>query len=52
MGVDIVGGIPHFERTMSDGQRSVVELCELAADRGLMVDLHCDETDDPYSRHI
>ena len=52
MGVDIVGGIPHFERTMSDGQRSVVELCELAADRGLMVDLHCDETDDPHSRHI
>ena len=52
MGVDLVGGIPHFERTMSDGQRSVVELCELAADRGLMVDLHCDETDDPHSRHI
>jgi cytosine deaminase len=52
MGVDIVGGIPHFERTMADGQRSVVELCELAAERGLMVDLHCDETDDPHSRHI
>ena len=52
LGVDIVGGIPHFERTMEDGRRSVVELCELAADRGLMVDLHCDETDDPHSRHI
>jgi cytosine/creatinine deaminase len=52
LGVDIVGGIPHFERTMEDGRRSVVELCELAADRGLMVDLHCDETDDPLSRHI
>ena len=52
MGVDIVGGIPHFERTMEDGRRSVTELCELAAERGLMVDLHCDETDDPHSRHI
>ena len=52
LGVDIVGGIPHFERTMDDGRRSVVELCQLAADRGLMVDLHCDETDDPHSRHI
>lgn len=52
MGVDIVGGIPHFERTMEDGARSVTRLCELAADRGLMVDLHCDETDDPMSRHI
>ena len=52
LGVDIVGGIPHFERTMDDGRRSVVELCDCAADRGLMVDLHCDETDDPHSRHI
>ncbi len=52
MGVDLVGGIPHFERTMEDGRRSVVELCELAAERGLMVDMHCDETDDPLSRHI
>ncbi|RWN46073.1 MAG: cytosine deaminase [Mesorhizobium sp.] len=52
MGVDIVGGIPHFERTMPDGTRSVTELCEIAARRGLMVDLHCDETDDPLSRHI
>ena len=52
MGVDVVGGIPHFERTMEDGRRSVTELCEIAAERGLLVDLHCDETDDPMSRHI
>lgn len=52
MGVDVVGGIPHFERTMADGARSVTALCEIAAARGLMVDLHCDETDDPMSRHI
>ena len=52
MGVDVVGGIPHFERTMADGARSVTALCEIAAERGLMVDLHCDETDDPHSRHI
>jgi len=52
MGVDVVGGIPHFERTMADGTRSVTELCEIAAKRGLMVDMHCDETDDPLSRHI
>ncbi|MBO6558997.1 MAG: amidohydrolase family protein [Nisaea sp.] len=51
-GVDVVGGIPHFERTMEDGARSVRALCELAADRGLRVDMHCDETDDPMSRHI
>jgi cytosine deaminase len=51
-GVDVVGGIPHFERTMADGERSVRELCRLAADRGLKVDMHCDESDDPLSRHI
>ena len=51
-GVDIVGGIPHFERTMTEGAESVRLLCELAAERGLRVDMHCDETDDPNSRHI
>jgi cytosine deaminase len=51
-GVDVVGGIPHFERTMEDGRRSVRWLCELAAARGLLVDMHCDETDDPASRHV
>jgi cytosine deaminase len=52
LGVDIVGGIPHFERTMADGAASVKLLCELAAERGKLVDMHCDETDDPLSRHI
>ncbi|HEU0222846.1 MAG TPA: amidohydrolase family protein [Paracoccaceae bacterium] len=51
-GVGIVGGIPHFERSMEEGRRSVTELCEIAAARGLRVDMHCDETDDPMSRHI
>jgi len=52
MGVDVVGGIPHFERTMQAGADSVRLLCKLAAERGLMVDMHCDESDDPLSRHI
>ncbi|UWS03226.1 amidohydrolase family protein [Phaeobacter inhibens] len=52
MGVDVVGGIPHFERSMQDGAESLRDLCRIAADRGLQVDIHCDETDDPLSRHI
>jgi len=52
MGVDVVGGIPHFERTMHDGTESVRILCEIAAEAGLLVDMHCDETDDPNSRHV
>ncbi len=52
LGVDVVGGIPHFERTYAQGTESVRILCELAAERGLRVDMHCDESDDPLSRHI
>jgi len=52
LGVDVIGGIPHFERTMDEGKASVQWLCELAAERGLMVDMHCDESDDPLSRHV
>ena len=52
MGVDVVGGIPHFERTMEEGAESVRQLCAVAAERGLRIDMHCDETDDPHSRHI
>ncbi|MCY3880255.1 MAG: amidohydrolase family protein [Rhodobacteraceae bacterium] len=52
IGADVVGGIPHFERTMEEGRRSVSDLCGIASERGLMVDMHCDETDDPLSRHI
>jgi len=51
-GVDVVGGIPHFERTMDEGKKSVEVLCRIAAERGLRVDMHCDECDDPNSRHI
>ena len=52
LGVDVIGGIPHFERTMSDGAQSIKILCEMAEKRSLPVDMHCDESDDPMSRHI
>ncbi len=52
LGVDVVGGIPHFERSMAEGALSVRLLCEIAAARGKLVDMHCDESDDPLSRHI
>lgn len=52
MGLDVIGGIPHFERTMEDGAESVRQLMAIAAEAGMMVDMHCDESDDPHSRHI
>ncbi|MFN3844952.1 MAG: cytosine deaminase [Paracoccaceae bacterium] len=52
LGVEVVGGIPHFERTMDEGAESLRDLARIAAERGLMWDVHCDETDDPMSRHV
>ena len=52
LGVDAVGGIPHLEPTAELGRESIRALCALAAERGLLVDMHCDENDDPASRQV
>jgi cytosine deaminase len=52
LGFEVVGGIPHLEPTYALGQESIRILCEYAAERGLRVDMHCDENDDPNSRLI
>src|SRR5437660_1156568 len=52
LGVDVVGAIPHFELTREYGESSVKFAMALAADKGLRVDIHCDETDDDHSRFV
>ena len=52
MGADVVGGIPHFENTRDQGVESVKFLMDLAERTGCLVDVHCDETDDPNSRFL
>jgi cytosine/creatinine deaminase len=52
LGVDVVGGIPHYERSREHGVESILLLVERAHRRGLTVDMHCDETDDPQSRFV
>jgi len=52
MGVDVVGAIPHFELTREYGERSVKFAMALAHEKGLRVDVHCDETDDDHSRFV
>ena len=52
MGFEVVGGIPHLEPTAEFGRASITALCEIAAETGTMIDLHCDENDDPNSRMI
>jgi len=52
LGVDCVGGIPHFERTTEEGWQSVRLAFDLAEKHGIDLDFHCDETDDPASRNL
>ncbi len=52
LGCDAVGAIPHFERTTDEGNASLRLALDLAQERGIDVDVHCDETDDPGSRHL
>jgi cytosine/creatinine deaminase len=52
LGADVVGGIPHYELTREYGERSVRFVMEMAAEHGLQVDIHCDETDDDQSRFL
>jgi len=52
LGADVVGGIPHFENTRDQGVSSIKFLMDLAERTGCLVDVHCDETDDPQSRFL
>jgi cytosine deaminase len=52
LGADVVGGIPHYEMTREMGVESVRFAFALAAEHGLRVDIHCDETDDDHSRFV
>jgi len=52
LGAEVVGGIPDYELTVDQGNRSIAELCRIAAERNRMVDMHMDQTTDPQSRQI
>jgi len=52
LGVDVIGGIPHYELTRDEGVESVHFMFDLARETGLPIDLHCDETDDEQSRFL
>lgn len=52
LGADAVGGIPHYEHTRELGVESVKETFRLAERHDKLIDVHCDETDDPQSRFL
>jgi len=46
MGIDVVGGCPHLDESI---ERSTDSLLAIAAEAGLPIDLHTDETLDPHA---
>lgn len=51
-GLDVVGGIPHYEFTTEYGWNSIHFLMALADKYQRLVDVHCDEIDDPAARNL
>lgn len=52
MGVDVIGGIPHFEFNRDYGVDSLKYITQLAEKYDKLIDVHCDEIDDPNSRYL
>jgi cytosine/creatinine deaminase len=51
-GVDVIGGIPHYELTREDGVQSVHRIFEWAEKHDRLIDIHCDEIDDDNARFL
>lgn len=52
MGADVAGGIPHFEISYEHGVESLRRIVDMAIKYNVMIDIHCDENDDPNSRFL
>lgn len=52
MGADVIGGIPHYEPAREFGEKSIHKILNLALKYDKLIDVHCDETDDPHSRFV
>ncbi len=51
-GAQFVGGIPHHEQDMEDGAKQIEIVFEIAKKYDTSIDMHIDETDDPYWRSL
>lgn len=52
MGADVIGGIPHYEPAREFGEKSIHDIVELAMKYDVLIDVHCDEIDDPHARFV
>lgn len=51
-GADLVGGIPHIESDMDAAARQIEIIFEIAKKYKVGIDMHVDESDDPYWRSL
>ena len=47
-GADLVGGIPHIEKDMDEAGKQIDIIFDIAKKYNAGIDMHVDETDDPY----
>jgi cytosine deaminase len=52
LGADIVGGMPHHERSHEEAKRHIDIAFDIAREFNADIDMHVDETDDPNSRSL
>ena len=52
MGADVLGGMPANEACPDDSRTQVKKLFDLAEKYGVDIDMHVDETDDPFFRTL
>lgn len=51
-GSDLVGGMPHHEKSHSDAEKHIDIVFDIAKKFDVDIDMHVDETDDPNSRTL
>ncbi len=47
MGADLIGGLPEFEHSVEDQRTHVRTIFDIAEEKGVAIDFHCDYTDLP-----
>lgn len=52
LGADLVGGMPHHERSHEEAKRHIDIAFNIAREFNADIDMHVDETDDPNSRSL
>lgn len=51
-GADLVGGIPHIEKDLDEAAKQIDFIFDIARKYDAGIDMHVDETDDPYWRSL